>query len=273
MWRSLISLFLVALLLQSCAWLPKEKDKTRNWSAERFYTEASTALAEGNHEDAIKYYEMLEARYPYGFYAAQSQLDVSYAYYQYGEPDAAIDALDRFIRLHPDHPQTAYANYMKGIVNLNRNLGLVDRFIPTDASQRDPAAYSQAYKDFMNVVSQYPDTKYARDARQRAIYLHNSLAMHEIHIADFYMDRGAYLAAAKRAVGVVENYQRTPAARRALLIMIDAYNKLDMPGLAADAERVLTINDQQGNFGQDEVDRENRGFIRRFWDWTGLDRN
>lgn len=273
MGRSLISIFLAALLLHGCSMLPKEKDKTRNWSAERFYTEASTALAESDFEQAIKYYETLEARYPYGYYAAQSQLDVAYAYYKFDEPDAAIDALDRFIRLHPDHPQTAYANYMKGVINLNRNLGLVDRFIPTDASQRDPGAYTQAYKEFTNVVNQYPDTKYARDARQRAVYLHNSLAMHEIHIADFYMDRGAYLAAARRAAGVIENYQRTPAARKALLIMAEAYKKLDMPELAEDAERVLAINDEQGNFAQDDVDKANRGFLRRFWDWTGLDRN
>lgn len=273
MGRSLISLFLAALLLHGCSMLPEQKDETRNWSAERFYTEASTALAEDNYQDAIKYYEMLEARYPYGQYAAQAQLDVAYAYYRYDEPDAAIDALDRFIRLHPDHPQVAYANYMKGIVNLNRNLGLIDRFVPTDATQRDPGAYSQAYKDFMEVIDKYPDTRYARDARQRAIYLHNSLAMHEIHIAEYYMDRGAYLAAAKRASGVIENYQRTPAARQALEIMVDAYTKLDMPELAADAKRVLALNEQQGNFVQDAYNEEDKGLIRTFWDWTGLEQD
>ena len=138
---------------------------------------------------------------------------------------------------------------MKGVVNLNRNLGLVDRFIPTDATQRDPAAYAQSYKDFMEVVNQYPDTPYARDARQRAVYLHNSLAMHEIHIADYYMDRGAYLAAAKRAAGVIENYQRTPAARRALEIMIEAYKKLvsdhSSSPLLADAYYALGTTQQE----------------------------
>lgn len=271
MGRTLITLILAALLLHGCSLLPEQKDETRNWSAERFYTEASSALAEGNYDDAIKYYEMLEARYPYGTYASQAQLDVAYAYYKYDEPDAAIDALDRFIRLHPDHPQTAYANYMKGIVNLNRNLGLVERFVPTDASQRDPASYTQAYKDFMEVIEKYPDTRYARDARQRAIYLHNSLAMHEIHIADYYMDRGAYLAAAKRASGVVENYQRTPAVKRALEIMVEAYRKLDLPELADDAERVLAVNEAQGNFVSDAELEEQKGLVRRFWDWTGLD--
>ena len=264
---------LLVLLLPACGLLPEEEDKTKDWSASKFYSEASAELADANYEQAIRYYEMLEARYPFGRYAMQSQLDVAYAYYKYDEPDAAVDALDRFIRLHPDHPQSAYAHYMKGIVNLNRNLGLVERFVPTDASQRDPASYTQAYKDFMDVIEKYPDTRYARDARQRAIYLHNSLAMHEIHIADYYMARGAYLAAAKRAAGVIENYQRTPAAKRALEIMVEAYRKLDLPELAADAERVLAVNEAQGNFIQDSDLEEQKGLIRRFWDWTGLDQD
>ena len=234
---------------------------------------AKEAMSDKNYEKAIDYFEKLEARYPFGRYAQQAQLEIAYAYYKYEEPDAAVDALDRFIRLHPDHPQSAYAHYMKGIVNLNRNLGLVERFVPTDASQRDPASYTQAYKDFMDVIEKYPDTRYARDARQRAIYLHNSLAMHEIHIADYYMDRGAYLAAAKRAAGVIENYQRTPAAKRALEIMVEAYRKLDLPELAADAERVLAVNEAQGNFIQDSDLEEQKGLIRRFWDWTGLDQD
>ena len=146
MWRSLLYLLLAAALLAGCT-STEEKDKTANWSAERIYAEASGALREGNHEKAIKNYELLEARYPYGQYAAQAQLDIAYAYSKYDEPDAAIDALDRFIRLHPDHPELAYAYYMKGIVNSDRNLGLMDRFVATDASQRDPLAYRQANLD------------------------------------------------------------------------------------------------------------------------------
>lgn len=270
MGRSLLYLLLAATLLSGCS-TTEEKDKTANWSAERIYSEASTALREGNYDKAIKNYELLEARYPYGQYAAQSQLDIAYAYSKYDEPDAAIDALDRFIRLHPDHPELAYAYYMKGIVNLDRNLGLMDRFVPTDASQRDPASYEQAYKDFMEVVERFPDTKYAKDAQQRAIYLFNSLAKHEIHIANFYMDRGAYLAAVKRAIGVVENYQRTPAAEDALEIMVDAYTKLGLPEFAEDANRVLVLNREQGRFGSDEYEKANKSMLRRFWEYVGLD--
>ncbi|HBH35373.1 MAG TPA: outer membrane protein assembly factor BamD [Gammaproteobacteria bacterium] len=270
MGRTLLYLLLGATLLSGCA-STEEKDKTANWSAERIYSEASAGLNEGNYDKAIKNYELLEARYPYGQYAAQAQLEIAYAYSHYDEPDAAIDALDRFIRLHPDHPEVAYAYYMKGIVNLERNLGLMDRFVPTDASQRDPVSYAQAYKDFKEVVERFPDTKYAKDAQQRAVYLFNSLAMHEIHIANYYMDRGAYLAAVKRAVGVVENYQRTPAAEKALLIMVDAYTKLDLPEFAADANRVLVLNREQGKFGSDAYEEANRSLLKRFWDYVGLD--
>jgi outer membrane protein assembly factor BamD len=270
MGRSLLYLLLVAALLVGCS-STEEKDNTANWSAERMYSEASAALREGNYDKAIKNYEKLEARYPYGRYAAQSQLDIAYAYSKYDEPDAAIDALDRFIRLHPDHPELAYAYYMKGVVNLERNLGLMDRFVPTDASQRDPLSYEQAYKDFKEVVERFPDSKYAKDAQQRAIYLFNSLAMHEIHIANYYMDRGAYLAAVKRAVGVVENYQRTPAAEDALVIMVDGYTKLGLPEFADAANRVLVLNREQGRFGSDAYEQASKSLFRKFWDYIGLD--
>lgn len=268
--RSLLYLLLSATLLAGCS-STEEKDNTVNWSAERIYAEASGALREGNYEKAIKNYELLEARYPYGVYAAQAQLDIAYAYSKFDEPDAAIDALDRFIRLHPDHPELAYAYYMKGIVNTERNLGLMDRFVPTDATQRDPVAYTQAYKDFKEVTERFPDSRYAKDAHQRAVYLFNSLAMHEIHIADYYMDRGAYLAAVKRAVGVVENYQRTPAAEKALEIMVEGYTQLGLTEFATDAQRVLVLNREQGNFSSDAYEQANKSLIRRFWEYIGLD--
>lgn len=271
MGRVILSLLLAVFLLGGCSMMPKQKDKTDNWSASRFYTEASTALAEGDYEDAIKNYEQLEARYPYGIYASQAQLDVAYAYYKYDEPDAAIDALDRFIRLHPESPQTAYAYYMKGVVNLNRNLGLADRFMPTDSSQRDQAAFASGYDDFLELIRRYPDSKYTRDAKLRAVYLHNSIAKSEVHIADYYMDRGAYLAAAQRAVYVVENYQRTPSVKPALEIMVEAYTKLNLPDLAEDAKRVLVANEEAGNFVSDE-DYE-KSWLKSVWDWTGLDEN
>ena len=269
MGRYFLYILLAAFLLQGCATNDKTKEKTKNWSAERFYSEASTRLAEKDYEGAIEYYELLEARYPYGHHAAQGQLDAAYAYYKYDEPDSAIDALNRFIRLHPDHPQVAYAYYMKGVVNLNRNLGLMDRFVPTDSSQRDPSTYEASYRAFLEVVEKYPHSRYAKDSKQRAIFLHNSLAMHEVHVADYYMDRGAYLAAANRAIFVVKNYQRTPAVKEALKIMAAAYDKMELPQLAEDTRRVLALN--EGNFVSDEYEDAEKSLLRDLWDYFELD--
>jgi len=271
--RLLLSVILAASLSGGCALLPEQKDETRNWSANRFYTEASGALAEENYATAIKYYELLDARYPYGRYAMQGKLDLAYAYYKDGEHDAALDACDRFIQLYPTSPGVAYAHYLKGVVNFNRTLGFLERFIPTDTSQRDPGAATDAYNDFMEVIKRFPDTDYARDARKRVVYLRNNLARNEIYVAQYYMERGAYLAAAKRANYVVENYQRTPAVADALNIMVDAYTKLGMTNLAADAERVLALNTEKGILYTEEDLESDDSLVERLWNYLELDEN
>ncbi len=267
-------LLMFALVLHGCSLLPAEEDETRDWSAQKLFTEANYALDQGDYEKAIKYYEALEARYPFGVQAMQAQLNVAYAYYKFEEPDSAIAAADRFIKLYPNHPASAYALYLKGLSNANRGRGLMDRILPVDASQRDPGAARDAFKDFAELVRRYPDSSYARDAAQRMLYLRNNLARHEIHVADYYMERGAYLAAANRAVYVVENYQRTPAVRDALKTMVRAYDKLGLEPLAADARRVLALNEQNGTFSDGpRVPDEAKGWTRRFWEFLELDEN
>jgi len=265
--------FLLVLSLSACSLLPEEKDETRNWSAQKFYTEASSAMREGNYQTAIKYYELLEARYPFGKYALQSQLDLAYAYYKDGEAESALAAADRFTRLNPSHPAVAYALYLKGIVNFNRRLGFLTRFIPTDTSQRDPGAALDSFKDFSELTRRFPDSEYADDARKRMIFLRNNLAKHELHVARYYMERSAYVAAARRASAVVEKYQRTPSVKEALEIMIEAYTKLGKDKLAADTRRVLQLNEEKGNFIEDPQDLEEPTIGRKIWDYLELDKN
>ena len=265
------ALLLFFFSLTACGLLPEEKDETRDWSASKFYLEASSALKEGNYQTAIKYYELLETRYPFGKYAMQSQIDLAYAYYKDSEPDSALAAADRFIRLHPEHPAVAYALYLKGIVNFNRRMGFLTRFIPTDTSQRDPGAALDSFKDFSELVRRFPDSEYADDARKRMIYLRNNLAKHELHVADYYMERGAYVAAANRAAAVVEKYQRTPSVKPALEIMIDAYTRLGKDKLAEDARRVLVLNEEKGTFISDPLDLEEPSLGRQVWDYLELD--
>ena len=83
----LISALLGSVLLASCGLLPEQIDETKDWTASKFYSEASAALANKDYEQAIKYYQGLEARFPFGPYALQAQLDIAYAYYLYEEPD------------------------------------------------------------------------------------------------------------------------------------------------------------------------------------------
>ncbi len=272
--RILTSWLLAIVLISGCSLLPKQKDETKDWTASKFYAEASAALKEGDYEQAIKYYEGLEARFPFGRYAMQAQLDVAYAYYKYEEPDSAIAALDRFIKLHPRNPHVAYAHYLKGIVNFNRSLGFLERFVPGDSSQRDPGSALDSFKDFSELVEKFPDSEYAADARKRLIYLRNNLARHEIHVARYYLERGAYVAAANRCVYVLEKYQRTPAVRDALEIMIQAYNKLGLDQLAADAQRVLALNEAEGHFDYLKPSPEDqKSTVEQVWDYLELDQN
>jgi outer membrane protein assembly factor BamD len=267
-------LFLIfGLLLGACSETPDEtNDEYSEWSAEQFYNEARGALNEKRYDKAAKLYEKLEARYPFGKYATQSQLDVAYAYYKNDEPDSAIAAADRFIKLNPAHPNVEYAYYIKGLVNYNRGIGFIDRFIPTDSSQRDPGSTLDSFKDFEELLRRFPNSRYAEDSRKRIISLRNNLAMHEIHVADFYMRRGAYLAAARRCAEVLRKYQRTQAVPVALEIMEQAYRKLGMTQLADDAKRVYAANYAEGAPGQAAKDvNYDPSVVEKVWKFMGLE--
>ena len=228
--------------LAGCSTWGEEQDPTRDWSAQRLYESAKDHLDRGEYEQAVDYYEKLEVRYPFGPLAMQAQLDIVYAYYRFDEPASAIAAADRFIKLHPRHPNVDYAYYVKGLVRFVEGNSFLDRIITRDPSEHDSGTALQSFRAFEELVQRFPDSRYAEDSRQRMLYLKNILAMHEIHVARYYMKRRAWLAAANRARYVVENYQRTPAVLDALAVMSDAYKELGLDDLAADADRVLKLN-------------------------------
>jgi outer membrane protein assembly factor BamD len=237
----LIHLTALLLFLTGCAGL--DQDPTKDWSVERFYTEAKTALKEGNYATAIKHFETLEARYPYGPYAEQAQLEVAYAYYKDNEPASAIAAANRFIRLHPTHPNTDYAYYLKGLANFNDKPNLLERaFTDQDLSNRDPRGMREAYDAFRGLTEQFPHSRYAEDSRNRMAYLVNFLAKSEINVALFYYSRGAYVATVNRTRYVIERYQRTPAVEDALGLQALSYRKMGMDSLVKDTLRVLQMN-------------------------------
>ena len=234
------------LVLSGCSSLgintepvPEPED---SWSVEQLYSEAKKAMDEKDYETALKYYRDLEARFPFGDYAQQALIDSSYSHYKADDPENAIATIDRFIRVYPQNPNMDYAIYLRGLINFTRDVGIIERYIPRDESQRDPGAAQFALQDFNNLISRYPKSRYTEDASQRIVYLRNRLARYEVNVAHFYMRRGSYIAALNRGKYVVENYQRTPAMPDALVIVTKAYKILELDDLAEDTLRVLETN-------------------------------
>jgi outer membrane protein assembly factor BamD len=231
-----------SLSLGGCGLLPAETDETAGWSAQKLYGEAKDAMAARTWDKAIKYLEKLEARYPYGRYAQQAQLDVSYAYWKNNERASAIAAADRFIKLYPNHANVDYAYYLKGLVNFNENTGLFSIVDNPDMTERDSKGTREAFEAFKELANRFPDSKYTEDAHARMRYLVNSLAQYEVHVARYYMKRGAFVAAANRAQFAVQNYPQAPALEEAVFIMVKAYDSLGMTDLRDAADRVMRQN-------------------------------
>ncbi len=252
-----------ALALGGCGLLPEVKDETANWSAQKLYTTAKEELDSGNYERAVKLFESLESRYPFGRYAQQAQLEVAYAYYKDNEPISAIAACDRFIKLHPNHPNVDYAYYLKGLANFNDDLGLLGNLVDQDMSERDPKAAREAFQSFKELATRFPNSKYAADSVARMKYLVNALAGNEIHVAKYYLKREAWVAAANRAKEVVKTYPEAPAVEQALAIMVIAYDKLKLPDLRDDAQRVLALNYPSSKYARG-VNTEGKAWYR-FW--------
>jgi len=239
--RSLLAALLV-LALAACSSLDSSNDETVGWSAQRLYGEAKDAQASRDWQKAIKLLEKLEARYPYGRYAQQAQLEVAYCQYKDSERAAAIAAADRFIKLYPNHPNVDYAWYLKGLINFNELQGMLSWLTTPDMSDRDPKASREAFLAFKEVVTRYPDSRYAEDAAARMRFLVNALANNEVHVARYYMKRGAYVAAANRAQYAIAHYPQAPAVEEAMVILMRAYDALGMTDLRQSAERVLMKN-------------------------------
>jgi outer membrane protein assembly factor BamD len=237
--RTLAIALAAAFLAAGCGLLPSDKDETAGWSAERIYRTAHDAMLEGNYTRAVKLFESLEARYPYGRYAQQAMLEGAFASFRANEIPTAISTLDRFIRTYPNHPNVDYAYYLKGLVNFREDQGLFGYVYEFELSERDPKAMKDAFAAFKELVAKFPDSRYSDDARQRMIYLVNALSMYEVHVARYYYNRGAYVAAAGRAQQSLVNYPRTPANEHALDVLWRSYDKLNLVQLRDDTKDIL----------------------------------
>ena len=257
---------LCGVLVAACGLLPDAADETKGWSAQKLYAEAKDQLDNRNYEQAIKYYEKLESRYPYGRFAQQAQLEIAYAYYKDNEPAQAITAAGRFIKLHPNHPSVDYAYYLKGLANFIEDPGWAGYISGQDMTERDPKAAHEAFEAFKDLVTRFPESRYAPDAVARMHYLVNTLASHEIHVARYYMKRGAYVAAANRVQYALKTYPRAPANEEGLVIMVAAYDALGLNQLRDDAERVLKKNFPNSRYLKGDPDSSD-GSWWRIWNW------
>lgn len=247
---------LVAGLVAGCGLLPEQKDETAGWSAARLYSEAKDAQTDGAWDKSAKLLEKLEARYPYGRYAVQAQLELGYVYWKALEPASALAACDRFIKLHPNHPAVDYIYYLKGLIGFNEDQGIMGLISQQDPAERDPKSAKEAFEALKELVTRFPNSKYAPDATQRMNYLVNALAAQEVNVARYYYKRGAYIAATNRAQNAVKTYANAPANEEALYLMVLSYDKLGLNDLRDDADRVLRKNFPNSRYFNDGIDRK-----------------
>lgn len=260
--RSLCILTLA--LLGACASTQEQQDLPEKV----YYDNAKNALDSGNYLEAIQHLEQLDSHHPFGRYAEQAQLDMMYARYRALQPEAAAAAAERFIRLHPQSPHVDYAYYIKGLANYYADITLGARYLPVDLDTRDPGQAREAFNDFNQLVTRFPDSPYAADAERRMVAIKNRLAAYELAAARYYIKREAYVAALERVRSVVERFPETPSVPDALALMVELYQVLGLEKPAQDALTVLVHNypnhkslDEQGRFVGEEVVRQNRSLL------------
>ncbi|MFC6443460.1 MAG: outer membrane protein assembly factor BamD [Alcaligenaceae bacterium] len=236
------SITCACLLLAACGTTKTPTDPTAGWTAERLYQDAKAEMSAGNWAQARTRLEQVEARYPFGIYAQQALIDQAYINWKDEEPEQALAAIDRFQKQYPNHPGSDYMLYLKGLISFTPPSASLMKFTMQDPSERDPKGLSESYEAFMQLIERYPDSRYANDARLRARWLVNTIAQNEVHVAEYYYSRHAYVAAINRAQRVITDFQGVPIAERALYIMYLSYDKLGQTELRDDIKRVMDQN-------------------------------
>lgn len=256
---------LLALALGGCGLFADKADQRKDWTAAEYYKAAKDEFDNHNWDSAIKLYEQLEAKYPFGRFAQQAQIEVAYAYYKQGETAQAVTALEKFIKLHPNHQNIDYALYLKALCNFKEDLGPLARIVTQDLADRDPKAARESFEGFKDLVTRYPESRYAPDSRERMAYLVEALARHEINVARYYLARGAYLAAANRAQDAITKFPTAPSKREALDIMVDAYDRMGLAELRDDTKKVIARNFPDDPKAHKPSGRTASGSWWKFW--------
>ncbi len=262
----LLLVVLTSLFLSACAIFgdPTELDDTKGWQADRIYAEGAQKMQDKDYDKAIGYFQKLESRFPHGVYATQAQLEMAYAYFKKDDPVSCVAAADRFIKLHPNHPNVDYAYYLKGLASFNER-GIIEKASKQEISDRDPKALKLSFAALKELTERYPKSRYYKDATQRMVYLVNTLSQHEMHVARYYMKRQAYLAALNRAKYVLEYYPDSISVEEALVISISAYDYMDLTDLKDDTLRILKANYPQNPMVNGKVSEDEKVWWK-FWE-------
>ncbi|MBK6981140.1 MAG: outer membrane protein assembly factor BamD [Betaproteobacteria bacterium] len=262
--RSVTAVLLAALgiALAGCGWLEGKKDERREWLAQDWYRAAKEELDSGNWLGAVKLYGELESKYPFGRFAQQAQLDTAYAYYKEGDTAQSISAIDRFMKAYPNHRNLDYALYLKALANFREDLGPLASIVGRqDLADRDPKAARESFELFKELVTRYPGSRYVDDSRSRMEYLVDALARHEVHVARYYLKRGAWLSAVNRAQDILVRFPGSPERREALEIIVEGYDRMGMPDLRDGAKKVLAANYPAVPLAQEGKNRS------AWWSW------
>lgn len=264
--QSLFLALFFGLTLNGCAIFgaPTELDETKGWQADKIYEAGEASMIDKDYDKALKYFQILESRFPHGKYATQAQLEIIYANYKKSDPVSTVAAADRFIKLHPNHPNIDYAYYLKGLATFNER-GIIEKATAQEISDRDPKSLKQSFAALKELTERYPKSRYYKDATQRMVYLVNTLSQHEMHVARYYMKRQAYLAALNRAKYVLEYYPNSISVEEALVVSISAYDYMDLQDLKEDTLRVLKTNYPQNPMVTGKVSEDEKVWWK-FWE-------
>ena len=254
---SLLSIFILSIIISSCS--SNDEIPDERLLEKELYDQAQFRLKDESYSMAIRSLEALESRFPFGRYAEQAQAELIYAYYMNSQFEASQSAAERFINLHPRHTHSGYAYYMKGLASFTDDSGLFSRYFQSDLAKREVVMAQQSFDELSDFIARYPDSKYVPHAKQRMIYLRNLLAQHEVYVADFYMKRGAYLAAIGRAKYVIEHLPNTPQTPYALSILVEAYGLMEYEELRKINLEILNSNYPNFNI------QENESVTERSW--------
>ena len=218
------------------------EDGSEVLSAEELYYKANAALKRKEYQNAIDEYRKIEANHPFSEFAEQSHIELAFAEYKLGRWDSAVAIIDRFISMNNTSKLLPYAYYLRGLSNFNRGKGFFNFILPHVQVDKDPVNIRNAYEDFNYVYKYYNDSEYSKDSLKRMIYLRNTLASYELHVANFYFKRKAYIAVINRCNYLIENYPNAPANIDALFFLKKSYELLLMADNARNIDKIINKN-------------------------------